>query len=415
VSRTTTLSERVVARTSGWLGRRIGRRGFLVRTAVVGSALAAHPLRYLLRPGTAYAAIGCGPAASCGSGWTVMCCSINHGQNTCPPGTIAAGWWKADGSPFCSGPRYYVDCNATCSCGCGSSGICARECQNCGCRCNTGSCDQRAVCCNQFRYGQCHQEVRCVGAVVCRVVSCTPPWHFDPSCAPVSATSNATALHDAPCLHGSQAAVFAFGAAPDRGEPPGVLNAPIVGMDATPTGRGYWLVASDGGIFTLGDAKFFGSMGGKRLNRPVVDLATTPDGRGYWLVASDGGIFTFGNAKFYGSMGGKPLNKPIVGMAATPDGRGYWLVASDGGIFTFGNAKFRGSQGGRRLNAPIVGMARTPTGNGYWLAGADGGVFTHGDARFFGSVGLGTTSGAVDVASRPAGDGYWIAANVPPD
>ncbi len=29
----------------------------------------------------------------------------------------------------------------------------------------------------------------------------------------------------------------------------------------------------------------------------------------YWLVASDGGIFSFGGTKFYGSMGGKPLNQ----------------------------------------------------------------------------------------------------------
>ena len=67
-------------------------------------------------------------------------------------------------------------------------------------------------------------------------------------------------------------------------------------------------------------------------------MAATPDGQGYWLVASDGGIFNYGDAHFFGSMGGISLNKPIVGMAATPDGQGYWLVASDGGIFTFGDA-----------------------------------------------------------------------------
>ena len=37
---------------------------------------------------------------------------------------------------------------------------------------------------------------------------------------------------------------------------------------------------------------------------------------GYWLVATDGGIFSFGNAKFHGSQGATRLNKPIVGMAA---------------------------------------------------------------------------------------------------
>ncbi len=125
----------------------------------------------------------------------------------------------------------------------------------------------------------------------------------------------------------------------------------------TETGLGYWFVASDGGIFSFGNAKFFGSMGGKRLNKPIVGMAATPDGGGYWMVASDGGIFSFGDARFFGSMGAKPLNKPIVGMASTPDGKGYWEVASDGGIFSFGDAKFFGSMGGKPLNKPIVGMA----------------------------------------------------------
>ncbi|MGH2717788.1 MAG: Ig-like domain-containing protein, partial [Actinomycetota bacterium] len=49
-------------------------------------------------------------------------------------------------------------------------------------------------------------------------------------------------------------------------------------------------------------------------------------GQGYWLTASDGGIFNYGpDAPQEGSLGGKHLNKPIVGMAATPDGQGYWL------------------------------------------------------------------------------------------
>jgi len=102
-------------------------------------------------------------------------------------------------------------------------------------------------------------------------------------------------------------------------------------------------------------------------NAPVVGMAATPDGKGYWLVASDGGIFTFGDAGFYGSTGATVLNRPIVGMAATPDGKGYWLVASDGGIFTFGHAAFSGSEGGAELQAPAVGMAATPDGGGYWL------------------------------------------------
>ena len=73
-------------------------------------------------------------------------------------------------------------------------------------------------------------------------------------------------------------------------------------------------------------------------------------------MASDGGIFNYGDAKFYGSSGSLKLNKPVVGMAATSTGLGYWLVASDGGIFNYGDAKFNGSTGSIVLNAPIVGM-----------------------------------------------------------
>src|SRR5690349_15582383 len=54
-------------------------------------------------------------------------------------------------------------------------------------------------------------------------------------------------------------------------------------------------------------------------NAPITGIAATPDGKGYWEVASDGGIFAFGDAAFYGSMGGKPLNAGVVGLAATPD------------------------------------------------------------------------------------------------
>jgi len=45
-----------------------------------------------------------------------------------------------------------------------------------------------------------------------------------------------------------------------------------VSIAATLTGKGYWLVGSDGGIFNFGDATFFGSAGSLRLNQPMVAL-----------------------------------------------------------------------------------------------------------------------------------------------
>ena len=120
---------------------------------------------------------------------------------------------------------------------------------------------------------------------------------------------------------------------------------------------------------------YFGSTSNTALNKPIVGMASTPDGKGYWLVASDGGIFTFGDAGYYGSTGAMVLNKPIVGMASTPDGKGYWLVASDGGIFTFGDAGYYGSEGAAPLNSPVTGIITPPTGNGYWEFSTQGDVF----------------------------------------
>ena len=245
-------------------------------------------------------------------------------------------------------------------------------------------------------------------------------------------------------------ASYAFGNAPVPG-PPVTSNLPLVGAAASSDGGGYWEVASDGGIFSFGDAAFHGSMGGKPLNAahrghgchlgrwwvlgggvrrrdlllrrrglpwlngrqaaqrrpswawlpprtvvgtgrwrptagsspsatrpsmaqwaagrstpPIVGMAATSDGGGYWEVASDGGIFSFGDAAFHGSMGGKPLNAAIVGMAAASRG-GYWELASDGGVFSF-SAPFYGSRAGLgadRFFAIVPGLGST----GYLLAG----------------------------------------------
>ena len=186
----------------------------------------------------------------------------------------------------------------------------------------------------------------------------------------------------------SDGGIFAFGDAPYSGSTGAkMLNKPIVAMAPTPTGLGYWLVSSDGGIFAFGDAPFVGSAGALSLAKPIASMAPTPSGRGYWLVSSDGGVFNFGDAKFYGATGDLVLNQPIVAMAPTKTGKGYYLVASDGGVFAYGDATYYGSTGAIKLNKPIVGMTTTPLGKGYWMVATDGGIFAFGDAKFFGSTG----------------------------
>ena len=102
-------------------------------------------------------------------------------------------------------------------------------------------------------------------------------------------------------------------------------------------------------------ARYLGSAQHLGLNQPIVGIAATPSGKGYWLVAADGGVFSFGDARFHGSTGAIHLNQPIVGMTSTPSGHGYWFVAADGGIFGFGDARFYGSLSGP--SSAVVGMA----------------------------------------------------------
>jgi hypothetical protein len=199
------VSQKLAERAARFLGGRTSRRSFLQKTALVSTAVAVVGREYVLRPGSAYAAIcACaGQDCPCGSlccdGYTEFCCTLT-GQNGCPPGTIAAGWWKADGSRFCNGPRYYIDCNATCRCGGGP--FCPDGCSNApwGCGCAGGNCAHRKAGCTNFRYGQCNQQVATVGRIACRVVSCDPAVLIVGNCAPTLAVDNSTANHNQPCL-----------------------------------------------------------------------------------------------------------------------------------------------------------------------------------------------------------------------
>jgi hypothetical protein len=180
--------------------------------------------------------------------------------------------------------------------------------------------------------------------------------------------------------------VFAFGDAAFSGSVPEVATVDdVVGMAAS-RGHGYWVATADGTTYAFGGAPPLPSLASLGVHvDDVVGIAATPDGRGAYLVASDGGVDALGDAVYRGSMGGHPLNRPIVGLAVDPATGGYWLVASDGGVFAV-DAPFLGSTGGLTLNRPIVGMAATADGRGYWLVASDGGVFDAGDAGFGGSL-----------------------------
>ena len=176
---------------------------------MVGTALVAAPATYILRPVTAEAAVvpsDCPSGAKCNDGWTEFCSNI-HGVNTCPPGALIGGWWRAEGNTYCNGnSRYYMDCHASsCSCGCGSSGTCPSGCTDFACQCNHDNCNERKTGCTRFRYGQCNNQEPCIGPIICRVVTCIPPWEWDSSCTRTDAVAQSTynqgSPSEAPGLH----------------------------------------------------------------------------------------------------------------------------------------------------------------------------------------------------------------------
>ncbi len=186
---------------------------------------------------------------------------------------------------------------------------------------------------------------------------------------------------------------------------------------AAPSPHGYWLVGSDGGIFTFGSAAFYGSTGSLRLQRPVVGIVPTANRGGYWLDASDGGVFSFGDTQFYGSIPGlglhpagsglpNSLNAPIVGMVPSIDDGGYFMVARDGGVFAFGDAHFAGSCPGiGGCAGSAVAVMPDHSGDGYWVVTSTGNVYTFGDAPYFGAPQHGLVTSAV---ATPDGKGYWV-------
>ncbi len=319
-----------------------GRRSFLRRAALVGTALAVNPFDFILRPQSAYASV-CGPANECSQGWTAFCCTINGGANTCPDGSYVAGWWKVSSSAFCRGEdRYVIDCNrepdATCSC-----------------RCATGECDRRRVCCNNFRYGQCNQQVRGTTEVVCRIVICTPPWEWDDSCTTTVRTDERTRDHSASCLNGTNPTEIEV-VYQDLGLVGSALGAPTSSEIDTADG-GSWRTYDSGTISrstTFGVAVLVGPAGltYARLGGPdgvlghvtgdPVDVAEgqvlpTQNGALYTTPLGDAHALTGPIDAEYSRRGGPAgwLGFPVTGMLDAPGGRqrvdfmAGWSLAHD--------------------------------------------------------------------------------------
>jgi uncharacterized protein with LGFP repeats len=376
-----TTSDRLVSAATGVLERRLSRRGLFARLAVVGSAVTTGGLDFVLRPGTAYASV-CGSGNSCGSGWTAMCCTINHGVNQCPPGSFAGGWWKAEGASLCGGQaRYYVDCQADCShCGCHGSHFCGESCWSCKPHCAHGSCDGRKVCHNVFRYGQCERGRHCSGPVMCRAISCTPPWKWA-NCSTTSATDNFTVSHSAPCLPrwtaiekrytqlGSAGSVLGASVNGERSGKHGHVQRYLHGRMyfAPHTGAHYLTGHILHRYLELGELT-------SPLGLPVIDVTPTLDNSGQHARFQHGGIYDgpgHGAHGLWGAIWSRwhaldgtvgPLGYPVADLARTASHTGHVVHFVGGSIYKRARAHAYPVYGDFDIRYRHLGSDKSPLG-----------------------------------------------------
>ena len=205
----------------------------------------------------------------------------------------------------------------------------------------------------------------------------------------------------------------------------------IVGMAPAANYTGYYLVGSDGGVFSFGSTSYEGSLPGLGIAvNDIVGLVPSSDDRGYFLVGRDGGVFAFGDATFEGSLrvwastwttssalrrprttraigssratdmstaSAMPRTWPVLtaspvsgftwytSITSTPDGQGYWVINDWGQVFTAGDARWLGNLP-TPTQPPIISIVSSGDGNGYWLIGSNGAVEPQGDATWHGSL-----------------------------
>lgn len=179
-----------------------------------------------------------------------------------------------------------------------------------------------------------------------------------------------------------------------------------VGLCSWPEG-GLVAVSSDGSVAFLAGALPLNEMGQTIAGMPAIDIAVAGHRRGFWVLDAVGGVFTLGDAPYCGSipeLGDSVRTAPIVSFSSTPTGLGYWILDRAGTVYPFGDAQFYGSVSQLSLAVPpgpAVDLVSTPTGEGYAILESDGALRSFGDAVVPGLMNLGREIAAV--AFAPAG------------
>ena len=179
---------------------------------------------------------------------------------------------------------------------------------------------------------------------------------------------------------------------------------PAVGLAATPDGGGYNILNSGGGIYTFGNGHYYGNLidgghpgltGFPAYPGPAVALSYTPTGGGYSILNAGGGIYSFGDALYYGNLidGGHPGQTgfpqypgPAVSLAWTPSGLGYSILTSSGAIYSFGDAQYFGNLLDHGYPGVAVSLNMTKSGSGYSILTSSGALYTFGDANYLGNL-----------------------------
>ena len=104
-----------------------------------------------------------------------------------------------------------------------------------------------------------------------------------------------------------------------------------------------WLeVTATGVVWAGGGANYFGDLKRRPGAHPVtvsniVQVRPTLDGFGYWLVGSDGSVYSFGDARYFGSLPGLGVQTTgVVGLVPFSSDarlRDWWVAWS-----RFGNS-----------------------------------------------------------------------------
>lgn len=201
--------------------------------------------------------------------------------------------------------------------------------------------------------------------------------------------------------------------------------------------NGYWVVGSDGHVFSFGGLKFFGSAKKKQLNTtndgpfgPVTGIATDSlNGKGYRLCAKDGGVFDFGDLYYHGSIPGGTYHAghgPLAGndwveSIENGDGghSGYYLLRATGLVDEYGSATWHGDDtqipGGQFSTLYYVSSmaVKQSVPRGYWTITTKHEIQAHGGASILSQSGgpgawvLADDGLATAIVSTPSGNGYW--------